>query len=176
MSSRSSDSEALWSSSDIALAAGQKGNAETIYKAVTRLMRAGDADVRVIAAQALVENSFAKADLIKGWIINERCSEVRGWLYLALATIAGPEESEFLDSIVKKRSIEVTDEEALFLNAALAISHKSRIFLLNVMRGIFNRDESLSKTASMLCRMLIAEGADAELKFTEILERERFQE
>lgn len=162
--------------SDVALAVEKNGEEKDIYRSAKRLMRCQDDDIRVIAAQALLGNKCANSDDIRKWIKLDNSWEVRGWLYIAIASQGNRDTEKFLNELIDKTCKGMRETEWVFLNAAMAISTNSRVYLLEVMKSILSKDDDASNAASMLSRMLINEDALREMNFIDVLEENRTKE
>ncbi len=158
---------------DIILAANGGSSLRAVSDAAMRIIHDQQPEIRLIAAQALLNNPFADSDALKDLILNEPSVEVKGWLAMSFAAKARFSGLSFLNNLISEQSIDFSVKEKLLFDAALAICERSRRHLLELMRHIYSRDENVSKFSVSLCKMLIDDGDNADSKFLNKIIRER---
>lgn len=157
---------------DIEIAVKKTAGNFDIYQAAKRLMDVDDEDVRTIAAQSLVGNSVVEVPWIYTTIEKESSSEVRGWLYLALAGVESSPNSLIEFSILK--NVKKNKTESLFMLTALAICSHSRYYLLDLMKIIIISSGETRDLAKNMCNMLIEDGNNFDSAFLSSIENDRY--
>jgi hypothetical protein len=154
------------SSADLALVAGGGGNEEETVLAIKRLRESQNADVRTIAAQGCVMCPRFDFAWMQNWLNTEADTEVRGWLYVALAVNFGDKSADYL-IFRESKLAEMSESEALYLSAGLAIALSSRVYFLKVCQFIFCKNRSVSAEAASLAKMTVSDSQS--LEFIDIL-------
>jgi hypothetical protein len=136
-------------------------------EAILLLSNSISVDSRVIAALQLYPNPCLSAKQIKSWLVRERNAEVRRWLYLALPRKCQSMAAPLLQRRLKDKMSTI---ERLYVLAGLAIAHRSRTYLLDIMRYILSENADVSEKAVILSKMMTNEGDKITEDFIDYLE------
>lgn len=158
---------------DLGLAIERTASKHEVGSAILRLSRSRTKDIRVIAAQACVGTKLVSTDYIKEWLNREKSPEVRGLLYIGLATNSKSQAKKYLKNILEERGSFGNSEEMMYVLAGLSIAFRSRRYLLGIMGYIYDKRARVSREAVDLCRLVISEDDKPALGFVRELERER---